>query len=212
MSWGSGSRRCVRTASDVSAVRDVCSLCFFALHLNERCKCCHAVRTPVNWSIKTRSHLQPRPLPNNTVPQAFEHRTSNTEVEDRIRTSRIEHRISKVDVCVLGRFLLYAFSLGWVQRVSRFSSHGSVRTVRGFTNPCPASMPRSVSNGSVSTVLFTRFGSHGSKCNRKSQSKVGRMCEFLIYCLFASLLYNTCLLYTSPSPRDTERSRMPSSA
>ncbi|GAB5889545.1 hypothetical protein JMUB7555_27400 [Staphylococcus aureus] len=23
---------------------------------------------------------------------------------------------------------------------------------------------------------------------------------------------NTCLLYTSPSPRDTERSRMPSSA
>ena len=25
-------------------------------------------------------------------------------------------------------------------------------------------------------------------------------------------LYTTCLLYTSPSPRDTERSRMPSSA
>ena len=26
------------------------------------------------------------------------------------------------------------------------------------------------------------------------------------------ILYYTCLLYTSPSPRDTERSRMPSSA
>ena len=25
-------------------------------------------------------------------------------------------------------------------------------------------------------------------------------------------VYNICLLYTSPSPRDTERSRMPSSA
>ena len=25
-------------------------------------------------------------------------------------------------------------------------------------------------------------------------------------------IVNTCLLYTSPSPRDTERSRMPSSA
>ena len=31
---------------------------------------------------------------------------------------------------------------------------------------------------------------------------------------FTSVAYefNTCLLYTSPSPRDTERSRMPSSA
>ena len=28
----------------------------------------------------------------------------------------------------------------------------------------------------------------------------------------ASVLPNGCLLYTSPSPRDTERSRMPSSA
>ena len=28
----------------------------------------------------------------------------------------------------------------------------------------------------------------------------------------ARLPYNICLLYTSPSPRDTERSRMPSSA
>ena len=28
----------------------------------------------------------------------------------------------------------------------------------------------------------------------------------------AIVMYYTCLLYTSPSPRDTERSRMPSSA
>ena len=30
--------------------------------------------------------------------------------------------------------------------------------------------------------------------------------------LMASIMYNTCLLYTSPSPRDVEESRMPSSA
>ena len=30
--------------------------------------------------------------------------------------------------------------------------------------------------------------------------------------LFESILYSTCLLYTSPSPRDVEESRMPSSA
>ena len=29
---------------------------------------------------------------------------------------------------------------------------------------------------------------------------------------FSMLMYITCLLYTSQSPRDTERSRMPSSA
>ena len=31
-------------------------------------------------------------------------------------------------------------------------------------------------------------------------------------CLLANLLGSTCLLYTSPSPRDRTRSRMPSSA
>ena len=29
---------------------------------------------------------------------------------------------------------------------------------------------------------------------------------------YGTLVYNTCLLYTSPSPRDVEESRMPSSA
>ena len=29
---------------------------------------------------------------------------------------------------------------------------------------------------------------------------------------FNVFLYNTCLLYTSPSPRDRQKSRMPSSA
>ena len=31
-------------------------------------------------------------------------------------------------------------------------------------------------------------------------------------CIDSELLYNTCLLYTSPSPRDLSTSRMPSSA
>ena len=70
-------------------------------------------------------------------------------------------------------------------------SHGSVSrvTVRmvltarfheprfGFTNPCPASMPRSVSNGSVRTVLFTRLEVKSKIANRKSFE-----CEFEIYC------------------------------
>ena len=30
--------------------------------------------------------------------------------------------------------------------------------------------------------------------------------------MFHPILYKTCLLYTSPSPRDTERYRKPSSA
>ena len=37
------------------------------------------------------------------------------------------------------------------------------------------------------------------------------MLPILVSCLFQQL-YNTCLLYTSPSPRDRQKSRMPSSA
>ena len=36
--------------------------------------------------------------------------------------------------------------------------------------------------------------------------------SFLFYSGFYAPMYWSCLLYTSPSPRDTERSRMPSSA
>ena len=35
---------------------------------------------------------------------------------------------------------------------------------------------------------------------------------FLVFSESADFLYKTCLLYTSPSPRDMRRSRMPSSA
>ena len=41
-------------------------------------------------------------------------------------------------------------------------------------------------------------------------AKVFRMCNACIS--FESALSRTCLLYTSPSPRDVEESRMPSSA
>ena len=39
-----------------------------------------------------------------------------------------------------------------------------------------------------------------------------RSCTQYYIVVFTSLLYTTCLLYTSPSPRDLSTSRMPSSA
>ena len=45
-------------------------------------------------------------------------------------------------------------------------------------------------------------------CNKLAVLNRGKIDQE--YPLF--LLYNNCLLYTSPSPRDTERSRMSSSA
>ena len=36
--------------------------------------------------------------------------------------------------------------------------------------------------------------------------------EVLIAVMASSINFNTCLLYTSPSPRDRQKSRMPSSA
>ena len=47
--------------------------------------------------------------------------------------------------------------------------------------------------------------------------KVNLYCDSIITVIIHSLfyrdpVYNSCLLYTSPSPRDRTRSRMPSSA
>ena len=100
-----------------------------------------------------------------------------------LRESRRGPTKTQVPLYTVGCFGRFRETTRYDRRRFPCGSHGSVSrvTVRmvptarfheprfGFTNPCPASMPRSVSNGSVRTVLFTRFGSHGSKWNRKSQ-------------------------------------------
>ena len=42
--------------------------------------------------------------------------------------------------------------------------------------------------------------------------KVETESELMAYCDFFKNVADTCLLYTSPSPRDRQKSRMPSSA
>ena len=48
----------------------------------------------------------------------------------------------------------------------------------------------------------------------RARLRVGRLCEgpFGHAVVFALVVLNACLLYTSPSPRDRQKSRMPSSA
>ncbi|WP_460366167.1 hypothetical protein [Staphylococcus aureus] len=56
------------------------------------------------------------------------------------------------------------------------------------------------------------------RSTRKESSAASDVYKRQVYCraikYFSIAFYsaNVCLLYTSPSPRDTERSRMPSSA
>ena len=47
---------------------------------------------------------------------------------------------------------------------------------------------------------------------KNEQGGAGEVSSFGALCTAMSATIGTCLLYTSPSPRDTERSRMPSSA
>ena len=49
-------------------------------------------------------------------------------------------------------------------------------------------------------------------CQPEFQSLVSRLIKQLEDELVAEKLTNRCLLYTSPSPRDRQKSRMPSSA
>ena len=51
--------------------------------------------------------------------------------------------------------------------------------------------------------------------SKKNETKKGVVKDFIIHqriCNEISEWFNNCLLYTSPSPRDRTRSRMPSSA
>ena len=59
-----------------------------------------------------------------------------------------------------------------------------------------------VSIGSIFTAIPV---SVGDKMNEGKVSEITRA-------LFSTAQFNDCLLYTSPSPRDVEESRMPSSA
>ena len=56
-----------------------------------------------------------------------------------------------------------------------------------------------------STHSFGRSAKSYIETSRKSIAKI-------INCDPAEIIFNSCLLYTSPSPRDRTRSRMPSSA
>ena len=64
---------------------------------------------------------------------------------------------------------------------------------------------------SLEDYLFPLFGSGDNADEVKITELIGMIknAEGLIFC---GPEYNGCLLYTSPSPRDVEESRMPSSA
>ena len=58
--------------------------------------------------------------------------------------------------------------------------------------------------------LCIHISSSIDTCESENQTNVLQLLPIRkgkVYCI-----YNTCLLYTSPSPRDVEESRMPSSA
>ena len=62
--------------------------------------------------------------------------------------------------------------------------------------------------GSIS--VFAIYSTEGGNFSFYTKNHIIRLSVF--FSLFLVLSFVSCLLYTSPSPRDTERSRMPSSA
>ena len=61
------------------------------------------------------------------------------------------------------------------------------------------------------TPRFLKILGEELVCFRDGSGRIGLLHAHCVH-RGASLEYGNCLLYTSPSPRDTERSRMPSSA
>ena len=59
--------------------------------------------------------------------------------------------------------------------------------------------------------LVAIAGSAGD-CDGKCMEYANTLEEMMMICFIGLTLLVTCLLYTSPSPRDMRRSRMPSSA
>ena len=65
----------------------------------------------------------------------------------------------------------------------------------------------------VFVIMMLNLGEEGDARERGLlQPKIWAGPALLSLLLFAELLYMICLLYTSPSPRDRQKSRMPSSA
>ena len=64
---------------------------------------------------------------------------------------------------------------------------------------------------SLATFLSRFLGAVSSQ-GIKETSKIFKWFNCLAYATLAALIARTCLLYTSPSPRDATLSRMPSSA
>ena len=68
------------------------------------------------------------------------------------------------------------------------------------------------------TLLYAAFGMDGEEQGRLALVIAGPVWVWFVVCITQGLEYTmgkepiTCLLYTSPSPRDVEESRMPSSA
>ena len=73
--------------------------------------------------------------------------------------------------------------------------------------------------GEVTAELFVAEGAQVVICGRSEEKgsaiaeRLGSACQFVVANIMnESDIKQTCLLYTSPSPRDRTRSRMPSSA
>src|SRR5678810_1499978 len=87
----------------------------------------------------------------------------------------------------------------------RPSEESGVRTPSGDTaNPPIEPLPALATNAKRSSLLST--SQHGAACCVDSDPVTSDSTPP------ASLYDDTCLLYTSPSPRDRQKSRMPSSA
>ena len=120
--------------------------------------------------------------------------------------------------------------LGIVENIQ--GSHLSVRIVQ--TSACAACSAKghcssADSKDKIIDIIDTAASSYqvGEKVMVVGETSMGMMAVllafvlpfvllifslFLLMALIENELYAACLLYTSPSPRDTERSRMPSSA
>ena len=88
-------------------------------------------------------------------------------------------------------------------------------TVRINTNSAALNTHRNVVNNSRAQAKNLEKLSSGLKINRAADAPAALNISEQLRAQTASLkqaIDNTCLLYTSPSPRDRTRSRMPSSA
>ena len=74
----------------------------------------------------------------------------------------------------------------------------------------------SVSKGNAVEHIHTKDCnhriSHFAKIDPSKGRYYGERKEYYVFCRLYDEMIDSCLLYTSPSPRDRQKSRMPSSA